>query len=302
MTRELKNVQESVYARLRNRADERGEQVPLVHQRYAAERLLYRLAQSSYRDRFVLRGGMLFEVWGGAVYRPTEDLDLLGYGSAEPDHVEECFHELSTLDVPDDGLRFQPDKMQIKKVREDAEYSGVQVKLALRLYKARIRLKVDVGFGDVIVPGPEEVDYPALLDSPAPHIRIYPRESVIAEKLHAANLFGDDNTRMKDFYDFFGLSRTFPFDGAILAQAIAATFERRGTALPSKLPLPVTFFEDDARTVRWRGYLEKNGLSGASTDFAEVGQVVREFLKPLYEALVTTGGFQGSWQPGGPWQ
>ncbi|MCP4039142.1 MAG: nucleotidyl transferase AbiEii/AbiGii toxin family protein, partial [bacterium] len=178
MKRELRNVSASVYQRLRNRARERGEAVPLVHQRYAAERILYRIAQSPHRDRFVLRGGMLYELWGGEAYRSTNDLDLLGYGSAEPGQVEACFRDLVAVEVPDDGLRFQPDGIRVRGVREEAEYSGVEVKLELRLKTARIPLKVDVGFGDVIVPGPEEVDYPALLDGPAASIRAYSRESV----------------------------------------------------------------------------------------------------------------------------
>lgn len=245
---------------------------------------------------------MLYELWGDAVYRPTEDLDLLGYGSSKPDEVRACFDELATLDVPDDGLRFQPDKIQIQKVREDAKYSGVTARLEFQLHKARVRLKVDFGFGDVIVPGPEEVDYPPLLDGPAPHIRVYPRESVIAEKLHAATFFGNRNTRMKDFYDFYGLSRNFLFDGATLAQAVAATFERRDTPLPSEMPLPAEFFEDVVRAGRWRFYLRKNELAGAPADFVAAGKAVREFLGPLYDSLVTMGEFQGTWRPGGPWQ
>ncbi len=302
MKREIRNVSASVYQRLRNRARERGEEVPLVHQRYAAERLLYRLAQSPHRDRFVLRGGMLYELWGGEAYRSTNDLDLLGFGSAEPDQVEACFRDLLAVEVADDGLRFQPDGIRVRRVREDAEYSGVEVKIELRLKTARIPLKVDVGFGDVIVPGPEEADYPALLDGPPASIRAYSRESVIAEKLHAAALFGDDNTRMKDFYDLVVLSRVFAFRGVTLAEAIAATFERRRTPIEAPLPLPISFFTNDTRAERWRAYLRRNELAGASRDFAAVGEVVRGFLGPPYDALVTSGEFRVSWQPGGPWR
>ena len=156
MKRELQNVPASVYDRLRTYARERAEEVQLVHQRYAAERLLYRLAQSPYRGQFVLRGAMLYVLWGGEAYRATGDLDLLGYGSPEPEEIQTCFRDLLTVGVPDDGLRFDPDAIRIRKVREDREYSGVEVKLGLRLKTARILLKVDVGFGDVVVPGPEE--------------------------------------------------------------------------------------------------------------------------------------------------
>ncbi len=302
MKRELRNVPASVYERLRNRARERGEEVPLVHQRYAAERLLYRLAQSPYRDRFVLRGAMLYAVWGGEAYRSTKDLDLLGYGSPEPEEVEACFRDLLAVDVPDDGLRFEPDGLRVRKMREDAEYSGVEVRLELRLKTARIPLKVDVGFGDAVVPGPKEVDYPVLLDGPEPRVRVYTRESVIAEKLHAAALFGDDNTRLKDFYDLFVLSRVFAFEGKTLARAIAATFERRRTALEGLLPLPTAFFNHEARATRWRAYLKRNELIGAPRDFAAVGEGLRGFLGPPYDALVAEAEFGASWQPKGPWR
>ncbi len=302
MTRDLRNIAASVYTRLRTRARERGEGVPLVHQRYAAERLLYRVAQSPYHDQFVLRGGMLYEIWGGSVYRPTSDLDLLGYGSPEPERIRACFRELAAIEVPDDGLRFASDSIRVRKMREEAEYSGVEVRLELHLHTARIPLKVDVGFGDAVVPGVEEVEYPPLLDGPAPYIRIYPRESVIAEKLHAAALFAESNTRMKDFYDLFVLSQGFSFEGATLARAIAATFERRRTPLPPALPIPATFFGNAPRAERWRGYLKKNELSAAPGDFIAIGGALREFLGPPYDALVTESDYRASWEPGGPWR
>ncbi len=301
MKRELRNVAASVYQRLRNRARERGEEVPLVHQRYAAERLLYRLAQSPHRDRFVLRGGMLYELWGGDAYRSTNDLDLLGYGSAEPGQVEACFRELISVEVSEDGLYFEPGGIRVRRVRQEAEYSGVEVKLEVRLKTARIPLKVDVGFGDVIVPGPEDVEYPTLLDGPTARIRAYSRESVVAEKLHAAALFGDDNTRLKDFYDLFVLSRVFAFEGITLAGAIAATFERRRTPIEAPLPLPIGFFAEDTRSERWRTYLRRNELVGAPRDFVVVGEAVREFLRPAYDAAATANEFPTSWPPGGPW-
>jgi predicted nucleotidyltransferase component of viral defense system len=302
VTRELSNIAASVYTRLRTRASERREEVRFVHQRYAAERLLYRLMQSPYRNQFILRGGMLYEIWGGAAYRPTNDLDLLGYGSSEPDQVQKCFRELSAIAVPDDGLRFQPDSVRVRRVREDTEYGGVEVRLEPRLHTARIYLKVDVGFGDVVVPGTEEVDYPTLLDGPAPRIRIYPPESVVAEKFHVAVLFGDANTRLKDFYDLFVLSRVFSFKGVTLTRSIAATFARRRTALVPGFPLRNAFFVDGERAKRWRSYLTRNELSGAPSDFGTVGEELFRFLGPPYEAMVAGVELRLSWRPGGPWQ
>lgn len=302
MKRELRNVPASVYDRLRTRARERREDVSLVHQRYAAERLLYRLAQSPHRDRFVLRGAMLFAVWGGEAYRSTSDLDLLGHGSPEADDVEACFRDLFAVQVPDDGLLFQRDAIRVRKVREQAKYTGIEVKLVVQLKTARIPLKVDIGFGDVVVPGPREANYPPLLDGPSPRIRIYSRESVIAEKLHATVLLGDDNTRLKDFYDLYVLSRVFDFEGITLARAIAATFEQRRTMIEAPLPLLPAFFENEVRAVRWRAYLKRNELVGASRDLAAVGEALRGFLGPPYDDLALGFEFRASWQPGGPWR
>lgn len=245
---------------------------------------------------------MLFAVWERDAYRSTRDLDLLGFGSPEPKDVETCFRDILGLDVPDDGLRFEPDSLTIRKVREENEYSGVEMHLEMLLGKARIPLKVDVGFGDVVVPEPEEVRFPPLLDGPAPHIRAYSRESVIAEKLHAAVLFKERNTRLKDFYELFVLSRFFPFEGAKITAAIAGTFDRRRTPLTGESPLPGAFFSDEARSQAWRGYLQRNELAATPRDFAEVGAALRRFLGPPFDALAAGSEFRASWQPGGPWR
>lgn len=302
MTRTPRDLGASVRARLLRRAQQRGEDFQLVLQRYAVERLLFRLSQSPYRDRFVLKGAMLFLTWGEDAYRPTRDLDLLGYGPAEAGQVAACFRDLCSVEVADDGLLFLPDSVRAEEICEEAEYGGIRVRIEVRLTAARIDLQVDVGFGDAVVPEPVKVDFPTLLDGPAPRIRVYPRESVVAEKLHAAAQRGDTNTRLKDFYDLFFLSRLFPFEGLPLTRAIAATFERRRISLPASLPLQSAFFAEDARAGRWRAYLLRNGLDAAPRDFTAVGEALRDFLSPPYDALVAGLEFLASWPPGGPWR
>jgi predicted nucleotidyltransferase component of viral defense system len=302
VTRELRNVAASVHDRLLRHAHSCGEDFQLVLQRYAMERLLFRLAQSRHKDRFVVKGAVLYIVWGVQAYRPTRDLDLLGYGPSDQETLTACFRELCAVEVVADGLLFLADSVQAQELRGGMEYGGIRIRLDVRLETARINVQVDVGFGDVIVPASEEVEFPTLLPGPAPWVRIYSRESVVAEKLHAAALLGDTNTRLKDFYDLFTLPRLFPFEGSTLTQAIAATFERRRMVLPAVLPLRPAFFEDEARTGRWRSYLERNGLTTAPRDFTAVGESVREFLAQPYEALVAGADFLISWQPGGPWE
>jgi hypothetical protein len=204
--------------------------------------------------------------------------------------------------VADDGLLFLTESVRAEEIRAAGEQGGVRVRLEARLAAARINLQVDIGFGDLTVPDPEEVEFPVLLDGPAPRIRVYSRESVIAEKLHATVLFGDANTRMKDFYDLFTLSRLFPFDGSTLIRAIATTFERRGMPLPLSLPIRATFFEADSRATQWRAYLERTRLDTAPGNFATLGEALRDFLGQPYDALMARCEFPESWTPGGPWR
>ncbi len=288
--------------RLSRSARDRGEDFQLTLQRYAVERLLFRLDRSPYRDRFVLKGAMLYVIWGGDTYRPTRDLDLLSYGAPGAEAVVACFRTLCSLDVVEDGLNFQPDSVRVEEIREEAEYGGIRVRIQASLGKARIDLQVDIGFGDVVVPDPLEVSFPTLLDGPAPRVRVYSPESVIAEKLHAAAVLGDINSRMKDFYDLFNLSRLFPFEGLTLTRAIEATFERRGTPVSTTFPVRSTFFDQESHARQWSAYLSRNGLGTVPRDFAAIGAAIRGFLGEPYDALVAGIAFSHSWLPGGPWQ
>ncbi len=297
-----RDIAASIRGRLLQRSRDRAEDFQLVLQRYAVERLLVRLESSPHRERFVLKGAMLFVVWCGETYRPTRDLDLLSYGSAGPEAIAACFSDLCLVEVPDDGLIFLPDSVRTEGIREREEYGGIRIRLQARLVSIHIDLQVDIGFGDVVVPGPQEVEFPALLDGGAPRVRAYSRESVVAEKLHAAARLGETNTRMKDFYGLFTLSRLFPFEGAPLTNAIAATFARRRTLLPASLPLHSAFFDKSAQAGQWRRYLGRNDLKSAPLDFAAVGEALREFLSSPYEALVAEIEFKLFWPLKGPWQ
>lgn len=299
-----KNVAGSVHARLRNRAQETREDVRFLLQRYAAERLLYRLGKSDYREQFVLKGAMLFPLWGGSVYRPTRDLDFMKYGGNDADSVLASVREICLVAVPDDGLVFDASTLTAEPTREEAEYSGVRVRIRARLGEARIDMQIDVGFGNVILPGPADVEYPTLLDAARPTIRAYPQEAVVAEKLHAMVILGERNTRLKDFYDLHSFASQFSFDGERLAHAVAATFDRRRSAIEVAVPaaLAPRFYADGARAAQWRAYLSRNTLPGAARDFALVGETIRAFLGPVWSALAAREDFTATWRPGGPWK
>jgi predicted nucleotidyltransferase component of viral defense system len=244
-----RDVAASVRQRLLNLARERGEDFGLVLTHYALERVMYRLSVSGHREQFVLKGAMLFALWGGDPHRPTRDLDLLGHGTIDTQRLEQIFREVISVEVEKDGLEFLTETVRGARIREDEEYEGVRVQLEARLATARIKVQIDVGFGDVMTPAPQEIEYPVLLDFPAPRLRTYPRETVVAEKFEALVKLGIANSRMKDFYDLWVMARDFEFEGALLSQAIKATFERRGTALPTDVPLALS---DESRRIRVR--------------------------------------------------
>ena len=244
-----KNVAASVRQRLYNLAKKRGDDFQILLTRYTIERLLYRLGQSPHRAGFILKGATLFSLWGDEPYRATRDLDLLGIGESDVSRLRDVFRELCRLQVENDGIRFDPDTVDALPIREDADYGGVRVTLVGFLDRARVPVQVDVGFGDALVPLPEDVSFPTILDFPSPKLRAYRRETVVAEKFQAMVMLGTANSRMRDFYDVWQLSLRFGFEGSLLRDAINATFTRRRTQLPAEAPTALTasFYEDPCK-------------------------------------------------------
>ncbi len=297
-----RDVAASVRARLLRLARERGEDVQLMLTRYANERLLFRLASSRHAQRFVLKGAALFTLWTGRPHRATRDIDLLGFGEPGVDHMREVFADVLAVDVPDDGVRFDPRTLAVGLIREEQAYGGVRVEFIARITNAQVRLQVDVGFGDAITPAASLVEFPPLLDFPPPRLRAYPRETVVAEKLEAMVQLGMANSRMKDFYDVAVLSRDFDFEGALLTRAIQATFERRKTPLPTTAPVALTaaFVVDPTKQTQWSGFVRKAGVRDVGS-LAETIGVVRAFVEaPLVWAATGTSEPR-TWRAGGPW-
>lgn len=285
-------------------AKRRGEDFQTVLTRYGIERLLYRLAKSPERNRFILKGAVLFYVWEGELHRPTRDVDFLGVGDTSPETLVARFRIIFSTPVEADGLIFVSDSIRIAPIREENDYGGVRVAIVAMLGNARIPLRVDVGFGDAITPEVEQVQFPTLLDLPAPVVKAYPAESVIAEKYQAMVALGIANTRMKDFYDVFVLSETHIFDGATLVNAITATFARRRTHLPTTVPLPLTagFGDDREKQTQWKGFLNRSGLVDAPPELSTVTNSLAGFLWPLSEAARDGATFDRVWVAGVGWQ
>jgi len=298
------NFAASVRARLLAETRRRKGDFQLTLQRYAAERFLFRLGVSSHRSQFVLKGAMLFVLWDPNAIRPTRDLDLAGYWDDDADSLAALIGEICSVPFPTDGLDYAIDTLKVEPIRHAAEYHGFRVTLDVRLAGAVIPFQIDVGFGDAIVPEPIDVVYPVLLDAEPPSIRAYPREAVIAEKLHAMVVLGEANTRFKDFFDIFALSSRFAFAGETLVAAIKATFARRKSAVLSPWPIALTaaFYADASRSEQWLRYVRRSKLQEAPANFAQVGERVRDFLEPPVHAIGDSQGSASAWPPGGPWR
>jgi predicted nucleotidyltransferase component of viral defense system len=280
MAKGTRDIGASVRSRLLNLAREKGQPFDLVITRYALERVLYRLSLSAYRDRFALKGAMLITTWFPDPHRPTRDLDLLGFGDSAEESILRVFREVCGMPM-DDGITFEVDNLRIERIREELEYGGLRLRTVANLSRARINVVIDVGFGDAVEPGLEEIEFPVLLDSAAPRLRAYPRETVIAEKFQAMVHLGRANSRMKDFYDVWVLSKAYGFDPDRLAKAIAATFECRRTAIPSEVPDALTseFARDASKRRQWDAFVRELAAGPGSLEI--VVSDLAAFLMPM---------------------
>jgi len=300
--RKLKNVAASVHQRLLNEARASGRPFNELLQYFAMERFLFRLSRSPHADRFVLKGALMLATWKVSLTRPTKDIDLLGQVANDVERIVAVVKEVCRQDVEPDGLDFDPASVVGERIAEEAEYEGVRVRFQGKLGTARVSMQIDVGFGDAVVPGPVTADYPTILDLPAPRLRGYTRESVIAEKFHTMVLRGLLNSRMRDFFDVWVLSRQFDFAGPVLAAAIQETFARRGLEVdPHPVALTGEFAADGTKAAQWRGFLRKSRLEGAPSDLAQVVAEIAGFLAPVADALSKGREFVNRWAAPGPW-
>lgn len=302
MKKQPKDIGASVRARLLQRATDRQEDFQLILTRYVNERLLYRLANSAYASKFVLKGAALFTLWGGEPHRPTRDLDLLGYGEPSTANIESIFKDILSLEVEEDGVEFGVNELSVCPIREHQQYGGLRVVLPGYLTTARLRVQVDVGFGDTVTPDAQVETFPVLLNLPSPRLRVYPPETVVAEKLEAMVKLDFENSRMKDLYDLAALSRMFNFQGEVLVRAIAATFGRRRTPLPLGLPTALTyeFYTNASKMKQWSGFLRKSRKSSPRT-LEEVAGIVTRFVGEPLAAASENSAFRKTWPCNGPW-
>jgi predicted nucleotidyltransferase component of viral defense system len=298
-----KNPAASTRDRLLALAREQGVDFQLVLTRYGLERLLYRLSHSPHQDRFVLKGAMLFILWSRNPHRPTRDVDFLGSGDSSEAGLRTVFRDLCDMPDQGDGVTFDPESVRAEPIRDDTEYGGMRVTLTGQLANARIPIQADIGFGDAVTPETVVIEYPTILDDPAPTLRTYPRETVIAEKYQALVALGMANSRMKDFYDLWVMARDFDYEGDMLSQAIGNTFARRRTELPEGVPsgLGPDFAGDRQKNIQWKAFLSRLSRDGSGPSLPELCEHLVTFLRPPTEAAQRGVEFDAIWKKGGPW-
>jgi hypothetical protein len=299
--REVTNIPASVRARLLSQAKERGESFDQILVYFAIERFLHRLSHTEWGDRFVVKGATMLRAWGTPLGRPTRDIDFSGAIGNSPSAVAAAISECLEIEYLADGLAFNGE-IKTRRINVADRYPGVSATVTGHLDGARFKLKVDVGIDDVVVPDPEWVDYPTLLDLEAPRVLAYLPSTAIAEKFETMVSLGITNSRMKDFYDVWLLSTAHEFDGAELVSALGATFTHRCTEVPSGSPVALTagFWNDPTAVARWKAFRSTSGIK-APAELREVCEAIVTFLMPPAAATATSDVFSRIWVPVRGW-
>lgn len=301
-----KNTQDiptSVHQRLLNKARELGRPFNELFQYFSMERFIYRLSKTPHVQKFVLKGALMFTAWNIQATRTTKDIDLLGRLENSVEAMIAVMRDTCNQTVEPDGMSFDPDSVTCNPIIEDAIYEGIRVFVRGSLGKSRVVLQLDVGFGDVVFPSELDVKYPTILYFPAPTLKGYTQESIIAEKFQAMIKLGELNSRMKDFYDIWLLSKQFDFNGHVLAEAITKTFKIRKTEIPAQPAVfKKSFSEDQTRDIQWRAFLRKTVLANTPHSFYEVMTEIKSFLVPVSSSIVAQKSFQKKWKAPGPWK
>lgn len=296
MREEVKNKAASVRAKLMNIARAEDIDFDALLLRYFQERFLYRLSVSKFSDRFVLKGGLLLICFKMPRSRPTKDIDFLAEQvKNDPDDIEYIFKDIAKVTC-DDGIEFNSSSITTERIKEDADYEGIRLKIEATLGQARKRMQMDIGFGDIIIPRSKVIEFPTLLEEKPPKVRVYSIESIISEKFEAMVKLAMANSRMKDFYDVYSLSLSNSFQGNRLKKAIESTFQKRETPIPDNpLVFREEFYENKERQKQWTAFLRKLQLHDINQEFKEIMKRIINFLEPVVISIRGRTRIDKSW-------
>jgi len=262
-----KDIATSIRQRLLNlaRESDRGFQALLVA--YGLERLIFRLSKSKYKDRFVLKGGMLAAHWMIDSGRFTRDIDFLAFGDDDSESLISIYTEILSYDAGD-GIEFDTDSLTATDIRGEHLYGGKRLKTIAYLGKTKIPITVDLGFGDALIDLQYEIEHGSILDFEPARIRAYSPATLIAEKFEAVVALGLINSRMKDYYDLWMIPRCLTIERDDLHANIVATFKRRNTPIPTNTPagLSDSFANDADKAKQWLSYAESTELKDIPLD------------------------------------
>lgn len=280
MIQTIGNLANSVFKRLKIVAHERKRPVQEILKYYAMERFLYRLSVSPHKDSFFLKGGLMLRVWDPLSHRATVDIDLLGRTSNATPHLRKVVTDICGHEGVPDGIEFATDSLDLRETQLRAEYRGVHAAFSAKLHTAKLPMRIDIGFSDLILPCPALVRYPSLLDLPAPELRGYTPQTMIAEKFESIVRLDFQNTRLKDFYDIWQVSQQFQLDRQELHAIVRQVCTHRGTSL-SQIPVALTesFSRHPSKTAQWSAFLKD-----IAHDPIPLNDVVRH-LRTLFEGL-----------------
>src|SRR6056297_284381 len=299
MDKDEKRKAASVHQKLLNRSRETNRPFNELLQYYAMERFLYRVSRSEYVEQFILKGALLLRISGISEIRSTRDIDFLGMDDEGIENMKSVIADCCKVSVEEDGIEFESNDIEADEIRENQVYQGYRFRIKGSLGNAKIFIQIDMGFGDIVTPGPLWIEYPTLLDEDKPKIRAYTLETAIAEKYQAMIELDLMNSRMKDFYDIWFLSRNLQFDGEVIQKAIEQTFERRSTDIPNKKPVVFKklYYADENKGKQWRAFKKKIEQEELPSDLQTVTEEVEKFLLPPTESIIRGEHFTGKWKP-----
>ncbi len=288
MSKETTNYGSSIRAKLLNLSRKVNQPYQMLLTRYIQERFLYRLSASEYRDRFLLKGGALLYAFDRFDARPTLDIDFLGERiSSDIAHIKSVFSQISSIECVEDGVVFDSSTIEAVEITQNNQYQGVRIRITARLDSVRQGISMDIGFGDVVTPDAQILEYPLLIDDlPSALIRAYSLETVVAEKFQAMVALGESNSRMKDFFDVYRILSNYDLDEGLLGEAIRTTFTNRHTPHEESHPLFDMSFADDARRIAyWRAFLARIKWK-EEVDFKKVLELIINRLQKYYDLSV----------------